>query len=173
MTAVRLAVPFRDARAADLMLSFDTRPADALEQCEVRVDGWDLRLRILGASHQVQISHGGLQFGETVACDPGGRSSGRALPSVARRRHGELTQTFTSRVRPLSAAALTSLATRLTAVLRDDPVGLVAVFPGSPAALTALRVHTGGGCVGWRTWHLYPGTGELVSTDGAVLGCTC
>ncbi|MGK5557944.1 DUF2617 family protein, partial [Actinomadura kijaniata] len=50
---------------------------------------------------------------------------------------------------------------------RDD--ALVGVFPGSPHAVTALAVDpaapaSGPDALGWRTWHTYPQTQEIVMT---------
>ena len=58
----------------------------------------------------------------------------------------------------------------LRADLADDPYALVGVFPGDADAVTALAVRTDlpHGSLGWRTWHAYPQTNELVLTETVV-----
>ena len=58
----------------------------------------------------------------------------------------------------------------LRADLADDPYALVGVFPGDVDAVTALSVRPDppDGTVGWRTWHAYPQTNELVLTETVV-----
>ncbi len=59
----------------------------------------------------------------------------------------------------------------LVARYGNDPSALVAAFPGSPHAATILAADVKGPTVGWRTWHAYPQTAELVETyTQAVIG---
>lgn len=170
MTAVPLKVAFRDVRADALALSFDPQPGPALGVATVTAGCWQVQLRVLGASHQVLAAHEGLAVSETVACGVAGRVP---LPPTASVSRGPVTQRFSSRVRRLNPAALEATARRLVTLLGPDPAAIVAVFPGSPAAVTAARVVAAGGGARWRTWHCYPETGELATTAGEVTGCPC
>ena len=52
--------------------------------------------------------------------------------------------------------------------LTGDPAAIVAGFPGSELAVTALRAEQTDGAVSWTTWHAYPQTGELVTTESRL-----
>lgn len=167
---VALDTPYADTSAADLGFTVDAPEQPALHVLDVGdlTDGGSrLWLRLLGASHQVVLRGPGIELIETVAC----------LPD----RHPDLPPTvedpdtgyrFTARVLRLTAKDLAARTAALRADLADDPYALVGVFPGSPDAVTALRVRVGpagsGPTVGWRTWHAYPQTGELVETETVV-----
>lgn len=170
MTAVPLQVAFRDVRADALALSFEPQPAAALGVATVTAGCWRVELRVLGASHQVLADHDDLRLTETVACGVPGQVP---LPPAASLHHGQVTQRFSSRVRQLRPAALEATARRLVTLLEPDPAAIVAVFPGSPSAVTAARVVGADGGARWRTWHCYPETGELATTGGEVTGCPC
>ncbi|MDG4787358.1 DUF2617 family protein [Micromonospora sp. WMMD1102] len=173
---VNLDTAYEDTTAAELSLALDTPEQPALHLLDLgrltRLGrpGTRLQLRLLGASHQVVLDgpDGGLI--ETVACLPGRRPELPATladPATGYR--------FTARVRQLSPARLSECAARLRRDLAGDPYALVGVFPGGPDAITALRVGrpggrdaAGTGRIGWRTWHAYPGSGEVVETETVV-----
>ncbi|MFC0527545.1 DUF2617 family protein [Phytohabitans kaempferiae] len=140
---VRLDTPYADTTAGDLSFALGLPELPALHV--LRLPG--LELRLLGASHQVVwTAADGTRLVETVACLPGHDAH---LPSTV----DDQGYAFTSTVEALEAAPLWR-------ELADDPRALVGVFPGDPDAVTALRAVDGG----WRTWHAYPQTGELVTT---------
>jgi hypothetical protein len=102
---------------------------------------------------------------ETVACLPGRPPE---LPGAA---HDEATgHRFTAEVLRLDRAELTDRVAGLRRELAGDPYALVGVFGADPDAVTALAVRPDcpAGTAGWRTWHAYPQTGELVLTETVV-----
>jgi hypothetical protein len=140
---VRLETPYADTTAGDLSFALGLPELPALHV--LRLPG--LELRLLGASHQVVwTAAGGERLVETVACLPGRDPH---LPSSM----DGAGYRFESTVEPLGAAPPWQ-------ELAADPHALVGVFPGDPNAVTALRAEERG----WRTWHAYPQTGELVTT---------
>ncbi|HEY0699412.1 MAG TPA: DUF2617 family protein [Micromonospora sp.] len=131
--------------------------------------GLHLRLRLLGASHQVVLDTPAGRLIETVACLPGQRPE---LPATVDDR--ATGYRFTARVLRLSPAELSARTAGLRAELAADPYALVGVFPGSRDAITGLRAARsalpgGEPTVRWQTWHAYPQTGELVETETAVM----
>ncbi|MDA0567302.1 DUF2617 family protein [Streptomonospora sp. S1-112] len=163
-----LSAPFVDTRAADLTWTLAAPHLPALLTRTARVAGYRIVLRVLGASHQVELAEGGpggagWLLTETVACLPGaaGGLPDRARPAVA----GLASYTFTSSVAVPERAAFTDRVERLRAAVERDPRGVVASFPGDPHAITALLPEAlAPGRVRWRTWHAYPQTRELVTT---------
>ncbi|WP_033343457.1 DUF2617 family protein [Catenuloplanes japonicus] len=153
---VDLTLPYADTTASDLSFALGLPAAPALHVLEIPELG--LQLRLLGASHQVMMG----DLSETVACLPGRRPD---LPgAVADDRYR-----FAAEVHTLSAAEMSAEVSRLRAELSGHPHGLVGQFPGSPDAITALLAYRDGAdAVGWRTWHAYPQTGELVETSTSV-----
>lgn len=161
-----LATPFADSRAADLSLAHGLGRLPALGKHRVELPGAGVELRVLGASHQVVAELESGPWSETVACLPG---AGAALPARHEASAGGLRVRFCARRQRLPP---TALAGRVRAVCRrcaDDPDALVATFPGSPLAVTALlvRAEPGGG-TRWWSWHAYPQAGELVTTSSVV-----
>ncbi|GAB3151310.1 DUF2617 family protein [Micromonospora sonneratiae] len=185
---VTLDAPYADTSAADLSFALESAERPALYVLDLVLptttsadpagsqpsdpagsqpsgdDGVRLRLRLLGASHQVTVSASGLDFVETVACLPGRQPD---LPATVE--DAATGYRFTARVLRLNSAELAARSAALRQELADDPYALVGVFPGGPDAITALQagVHAGAG-IGWRTWHAYPQTGELVETETTV-----
>ncbi|MEV0939125.1 DUF2617 family protein [Micromonospora wenchangensis] len=177
---VSLDTPYVDTCAADLSLALGGPERPALHVRDLTLPGdVRLRLRLLGASHQVVLAvpaagadttapgwPGGADgLVETVACLPG------RPPHLPGDLHDEAGgYRFTATVlRPAEGELHTRIAA-LRADLADDPYALVGVFPGDPDAVTALAVRPDApdGTVGWRTWHAYPQTNELVLTETAV-----
>lgn len=159
-----LDVPFLDAAADQLVwrLGAPARPALATMGVDLP-RGWSLDLRLLGASHQVIVRDAGaIRCSEVVACDAAAAGD---LPPVADRCVGGLDYRFTSRVVTTTPDALAALASELRARARRSTM-LVGAFPGSPHAMTAVEVVDGG----WRTWHLYPQAGEVVTTATTLTG---
>lgn len=150
---------FADSRAADLSLAYGLRPLPALGTHRVTLGGVTLELRVLGASHQVVIG----DWSETVACLP---DRPGALPERETRTVGDYLVRFeASCSRP---ASFDETVSRIVAECEEDPHSLVAGFPGSPLAVTALSARPDKDGVRWETWHAYPQVGELVWTSSVV-----
>ncbi|MEV1288367.1 DUF2617 family protein [Micromonospora sp. NPDC049679] len=168
---ITLDAPYADTTAADLSFALGMPEQPALHVLDLSVPaipGAALRLRLLGASHQVVLRHADSELVETVACLPGRPP---ALPPVVDERGSGYH--FTATVLRLDPEEMSARAAVLRRALRHDPYALVGVFPGDSDALTALHVRmesgsTGGTVIGWRTWHAYPQTGEMVETETAV-----
>lgn len=164
---VSLDTPYADTTAADLSLVLDGPEHPALHVLEITLSGAvTVRLRLLGASHQVDLWAADVTRSETVACLPGRPP---ALPPRLIGHDGRYR--FTAEVLRLDRAELADRTGRLRADLADDPYALVGVFPGDVDAVTALlvRLDEPAATVHWRTWHAYPQTGELVQTETAVI----
>ncbi|SCE68236.1 Protein of unknown function DUF2617 [Micromonospora viridifaciens] len=159
---VALDTPYVDTRAADLSLALGDPERPALHVRELTLPGGvRLRLRLLGASHQVVCG----ELTETVACLPG------RPPHLPDTLYDEGTgYRFTATVLRPAGDGLRTRVAALRAELADDPYALVGVFPGDVDAITALSVRADppGGSVAWRTWHAYPQTNELVLTETVV-----
>jgi hypothetical protein len=155
----RIDTRFADSRAADLSLAYGLRPLPALGTHRVTLGGVTVELRVLGASHQVVLG----DWSETVACLP---DRPGALPGSSSEVVGDYLVRFEARCdRPADFAATVS---RIVADCATDPHSLVAEFPGSPLAVTALSARETPGGVSWQTWHAYPQAGELVWTSSVV-----
>jgi hypothetical protein len=155
---VSIDAPYADTTAGDLSFALGLPEQPALHVLEIPPIG--LRLRLLGASHQVVLAGRCI---ETVACLPGRPPS---LPASVR----DGAYRFAAAVHRLDPAALSRAVARLRDRLAGDPYALVGVFPGDRDAVTALRARAGTGWTRWRTWHAYPQTGELVATRTEVNG---
>ncbi|MEU9825063.1 DUF2617 family protein [Micromonospora chersina] len=159
---VALDAPYVDTRAADLSLALGGPERPALHVRELTLPGGlRLRLRLLGASHQVICG----DLTETVACLPG------RPPHLPDALHDETAgYRFTATVLRPTGDGLRARVAALRAELADDPYALVGVFPGDENAITALAVRPAppDGSVAWRTWHAYPQTNELVLTETVV-----
>jgi hypothetical protein len=150
---------FADSRAADLSLAYGLRPLPALGTHTVTLGGLTVELRVLGASHQVVLG----DWSETVACLP---DRPGALPAREEQVVGDYVVRFEARCeRPADFGASVS---RVIASCEADPNALVAEFPGSPLAVTALSASPSADGVAWETWHAYPQAGELVYTKSVV-----
>ncbi|CAL9452283.1 hypothetical protein SUDANB121_02482 [Nocardiopsis dassonvillei] len=165
---VGISAPFVDTRADDLVWTLDHPLVDPLAVRSLRVGGTGVELRVLGASHQVAVAAAGGGLVETVACLPGVDG---ALPGSAEHPAGRYR--FDSRVETLARTELARRVERLHREVADDPGGLLVAFPGDPLAVTALHLSLDGACdhggpLHWRTWHVYPQSGELVTTHSTV-----
>lgn len=159
--------PFVDTSADDLTWTLDHPPITPLAARELMVGGHRVELRVLGASHQVLLYCAeGARIVETVACLPenGGHLPERARPAVA----GLADYVFGCEVDVLEPDAFAARVDRIREQAGSGR-GLVAAFPDSPHAVTALSLHRDGRLgMTWRTWHAYPQTGELVTTRTSV-----
>jgi hypothetical protein len=163
---VTLDAPYVDTSAADLSLALGDDELPALHVLDLDLPGGvRLRLRLLGASHQVVLRAPGATLTETVACLPGRPPE---LPEAVQDETNGYR--FTATVLRPSGTGLSDRVAALRAELADDPYALVGVFPGDVDAVTALSVRPDppDGALGWRTWHAYPQTNELVLTETVV-----
>ncbi|MEU0076604.1 DUF2617 family protein [Micromonospora tulbaghiae] len=159
---VCLDAPYVDTSAADLSLALGGPELPALAVRDIDLPGLPrLRLRLLGASHQVVLG----TLTETVACLPG------RPPHLPGTLHDETTgYRFLATVLRPEGDGLRTRVAALRAELAADPYALIGVFPGDEDAVTALSVRPGppDGALAWRTWHAYPQTNELVLTETVV-----
>ncbi len=159
----RLAVPFADSSATDLSWGLSPAAGPPLVAISVVVGAVELRLGILGASHQVDARLSGSTICvESLTCQGRARSP---VPDMAERDLGHFHYRFRSRIEHMHEDALSLRAEVLRQRLAPDPRALIASFPGHPDAVTGLAARAHGRGVAWRTWHAYPGTGELVRTS--------
>ncbi|MGD9484893.1 DUF2617 family protein [Streptomyces sp. TRM70308] len=157
MSGIALAAPYLDTDADQLSFTLDLPVRPALAVREVSVDGLPVRLRLLGASHQVLAG----PVRETVACLPG---TDGGLPPELVRRFPQWNYRFSARVLHYPGQRFTDRVRRLHAETAADPRALCGVFPGCPDAVTALTVRRHGNGVGWHTWHTYPQSRRIVTT---------
>jgi hypothetical protein len=153
---------FADSRAADLSLAHGLRPLPALGTHRVVLPGIELELRVLGASHQVVLG----DWTETVACLPD-RALG--LPPASAAVVGDFRVRFLAECRRLGPSEFADEVSHVVSACESDEHALVAEFPGSPLAVTALSARAMGAGARWRTWHAYPQVGELVCTSTEVM----
>lgn len=163
---VNLDASYVDTSAADLSLKLGGPELSALHVLDLTLPGpIRLRLRLLGASHQMILRAPEIELAETVACLPG------RPPELPATLHDEATgYRFTATVLRPPGSGLSSCVAHLHEELADDPYALVGVFPGDQDAVTALSVRSDppAGTIRWRTWHAYPQTNELVLTKTVV-----
>jgi len=152
--------PYMDTTAGQLCLRLGLPPQAACEVLEVVLPAGAMELRILGASHQVRVLAGEVAFSELVAC---GSEKDPELPSYAEVPLGGHTYRFRSEVTYHPPTRLAGIARRLRHRFGSHPHAIVGVFPGSPHALTAIATDARRD-PSWRSWHLYPQTGEVVVT---------
>lgn len=161
----RIAAAYADTSAAQLTLGLGLPALDAYAHLAVPLRDGELELRLLGNSHQVLLRTATAEYSEAVACLP---SHGEGLPERAERSLDGSDYVFRSAVCVRDPDMLAAEARRLVAEYRDQAAALIGVFPGSPSAVTAIAVRPTPSGVGWRTWHLYPQTGEVVTTSSKV-----
>jgi hypothetical protein len=160
-----LKTAYTDTRAADLAWCLGKEPLPALAVLDLQLQGADVQLRLLGASHQVILREGRASCSETVACMPG---SSKPLPLGFSKRIGNWEYEFAAHVETLSQGSFAWRAQELLALVSEHPHGLAGTFPGSPHAFTAMLAQRQDGQVNWRTWHAYPQEGRLVATRTRV-----
>lgn len=153
---ISLDAPYLDTSAQQLCFSLDQDERPALAERTVTVGGLAVRLRLLGASHQVFAG----PVRETVACLRGGV---RGLPATYTHRLPGWSYLFSARTRPLARREFSAEVARILDRAAGDD-SLCGIFPGSPEAVTAVTVERAGAEVAWRTWHTYPQDGQIVST---------
>lgn len=163
-----LTTAYTDTRADDLAWALGREPLPALAVLDLRLHGFAVQLRLLGASHQVLLEAEDGRCSETVACISGSRTP---LPLGVSTLVDGREYEFAARVEELSKGSFAGRAQELLALVADHPHGLAGTFPGSPHAFTALLAQCHEGTVGWRTWHAYPQEGRLVTTR-TCLGAT-
>lgn len=162
---VSLDTAYVDTTVADLGFALGLPCQPALHTLELASGGSVLRLRLLGASHQVVLTTPDGELSETVACVPGTEPG---LPQrVSRRLPGTTRYEFGARVRRLPPDRFATAVARLRAAGRSDSV-LAGEFSGAADALTVLGARYSPGDVSWWTAHAYPQTGELVRTVSKV-----
>jgi uncharacterized protein DUF2617 len=150
-----LATSYADTRAEALSFALGLEPLEALAVLPLERHGVRVELRLLGASHQVFAG----PISETVACLP--ETPGPLPGSVQHELDGGWRYDFTARI-DNPGRGFEQAVDELCARLGDRPDALTGTFPGSPYAVTALALETTG--LGWRTWHAYPQTREIVVT---------
>ena len=161
MHAISVGAPYLDTNADHLCLSLDLTERPALAERLVSVGGLDVRLRLVGASHQVLAGPGR----ENLACR---RGAVKGLPTTYSRRLPGWIYNFSAETRRLAPEGFSARVARILGRAADDGNSLCGIYPGSPQAVTAVVVEAvdgppGGGLV-WRTWHTYPQYGQIVTT---------
>ncbi|WP_165367637.1 DUF2617 family protein [Phytoactinopolyspora endophytica] len=166
-----LDVPYVDTTAEELVWTLDHPTEQALARAVIplTLPGARLELRILGASHQVVLDweHGTIL--ETVACLPGRPPE---LPAEADRRIGGRRYRFRARVEEMAPADLheqVGVLRRRADLDGDGGRMVLAEFPSHPDAVTALSAGSDDPGVSWVTWHVYPNSGQIVTTSTEVL----
>jgi hypothetical protein len=160
---MHLSVPFLDTRAESLSWWIGDAP-EPLGELVLDSPQGQLALRLLGASHQAVAQVGRVLLPEVVAC----RGPGDGLGPRALELDGARYQFISSRTTydsPTLARAAGDLRRRHT----GSKQSIVGTFPGSPHALTVLRGHELAQGWRWRTWHVYPGSGEVVRTMSTLV----
>ncbi|MCZ9354726.1 DUF2617 family protein [Streptomyces mutabilis] len=161
MHALSLPAPYLDTAADQLCFSLDLTERPSLAEREVLVGGMSVRMRLLGASHQVFVG----PVRETVACLPG---ADRGLPARLTRQQGDWTYDFSATTARLDPREFSAQVAGILGRAAEAEHSLCGVFPGSPEAVTAVVVEASEkACrtrLSWRTWHTYPQDGQIVST---------
>ncbi|MFC8869796.1 DUF2617 family protein [Streptomyces sp. NPDC057148] len=161
MRTLSLQAPYLDTDADQLCFSLDLGERPALAEREALVGGLTVRMRLLGASHQVFAG----PVRETVACLPG---AARGLPAGLTRQLAGWTYDFSASTARLNPAEFSARVARILGRAADAEHSLCGTFPGSPEAVTAVVVEAtdeaSPPALAWRTWHTYPQNGQIVST---------
>lgn len=158
--------PYVDTRADDLRWSLRHPLVPALTAIEAQVHGRRVALAVLGASHQVVVEVGEERLVETVAYLPEVPDT-LPCPGVTATLPGRPARTYDIRTRVdrLAPDMVRDRARWLRRHLGGDARSVVAEFPGTPDALTALALDAPRpGRIGWTTWHVYPQHDQVVRT---------
>ena len=161
----RLTVPYVDARASALSWWLGDDAPTPLASLVLEGRCGRLELRLLGASHHVVASTGAARCPEVVACAQASRpvpAHHDGLVDGARYR-------FTSTTTSYDRTGLGRVARDLRRRATGAPDALVGVFPGSPDAMTVLAGRELRRGWAWASWHVYPGTGEVVRTRSSLV----
>jgi hypothetical protein len=102
---------------------------------------------------------------ETVACEEGQPG---CLPVRAGEELDGWHYDFRAAIDQPDAGTFAGQVAALTRTVGSHPCGLVGQFPGFPLAVTVLLAEAGQGGVGWRTWHTYPQTLQIVTTESRL-----
>ena len=158
-------VPFVDTRAAALSWWLGDDAPAPLASLTLPGPAGPLELHLLGASHHVVASAGTARCPEVVAC---GQPS-QPVPA----RHDWVVDgaryRFASTTTAYDDAGLGRVARDLRRRASGSPDALVGVFPGSPDALTVLAGREVRRGWAWASWHVYPGSGEVVRTRSSLV----
>lgn len=177
MVLSTLAVSYQDTRAAALGWSLTLGEQPAVAELGVRLPGARLRLRVLGASHQVVLrpTGAGTPLTETVACLP---EPLPPLPGAADVVLGDLRYTVRSEVVEVPGPAFAAEVEALLTHHGPDRDALVGRFPGDTHAVTVLWADrrasaapspdAPGAVARWCTWHAYPEHRQIVRTTTVV-----
>ncbi|UYQ60792.1 DUF2617 family protein [Streptomyces peucetius] len=157
MSGIELTTPYLDTDADQLSFTLGRPAREALAVRDLSVGGLDVQLRLLGASHQVFAG----PVRETVACLPGVAGG---LPDSAEQEFDDWSYRFSARVEHFTVARFSEQVALIRARSEASREALYGVFPGSVAAVTALTVERHGTGLGWRTWHTYPQSRQIVAT---------
>lgn len=154
-----LTVAYADTRAE--MLSFSLREPlrEALSVLTIERAGVPVQLRVLGASHQVVAG----PITETVACLAGRREG---VPAAVTDEVGGWSYGFAAQVERYGPGEFAGRVRALRRALDRRADAIIGQFPGSPYAVTALAAAPD--FLGWQTWHAYPQTGQIVTTQTKV-----
>lgn len=161
-----LQTAYSDTRADALSFALDLPPLDALAVLPITHDGLPVELRLLGASHQVVVG----PVSETVACLPGRPGP---LPGSVTRGFDGWSYEFGAQVQGHDPGRFEAAVDEVRELLQVRADALIGTFPGSPYAVTALLFEPerarSGTAIGWRTWHAYPQTREVVITRSRMV----
>ncbi|KWW97788.1 DUF2617 domain-containing protein [Carbonactinospora thermoautotrophica] len=160
-----LDTPYTDVCAGQLIWQLGGGPRQALAMLPLQFGDVDLELRLLGASHQVLLASPRGACVETVACVAG--QPGYLPEHVSEQVEGWRYE-FRAVIKKHDQEAFVREITTLTRTVEAHPAGLVGQFPGSPLAVTILLAQATRGVIGWRTWHAYPQSWEIVTTESRV-----
>lgn len=157
MSGIELATPYLDTDADQLSFTLGRPAREALAVRDLTVGGLAVQLRLLGASHQVFAG----PVRETVACLPGVAGG---LPDAAEQEFDDWSYRFSARVEHFTAARFSERVALIRERSEASRQALYGVFPGSVEAVTALTVERHSTGLGWRTWHTYPQSRQIVAT---------
>ncbi len=159
-----LDIPHADVAAAALRCSLTGPRRAAVAALDVEDGPVVVRLRVLAASHQVEVAvDGALALRETVACDLAG---GEPLDSRATHLAAGVHRIVTVTHRLDDPAYLTAVA---DATDRDDGRSLLARFGVVAEAVTLLRaLPATPDVVRWESFHAYPQEGTVVHTRSTL-----
>jgi len=161
-----LDIPHADVTAGALRCSLSQPVRPAVAALDVADGTLRVRLRVLAASHQVEVEMAGrLLVRETVACDvTGGERLADRVTPLGTGRH-EIVTTMRSLDDPVYLDAVAD------AMSPDDHRSLLARFGVVADAVTLLRVADAAGddTARWESFHAYPQEGTVVHTRSRMI----